>query len=67
MKDYNNNELKPNDRVKSIYVGLGYETENFGTITADGKHLIYDDEPQTEYKILDSRYLIKCQTVKTVG
>ena len=56
LMDYNNNKLESGDRVRSIYARA--EPENIGTITKDG-YIIYDDEPETEYQILDSRYLIK--------
>ena len=45
MRDYNNNELKAGDRVRSIYIE--YEPENIGVITEDG-YSIYDEEPETE-------------------
>lgn len=54
--DYNGDLLKAGDRVRSVYAQ--YEPNNIGTITKDGC-IIYDDEPETEYQILDSRYLIK--------
>lgn len=56
MKDYNGEELKPGDEVRSVY--LDFEPENIGTITNDG-YIIYNDEPETEYQILASEYLIK--------
>lgn len=55
MEDCEGNELKPGDRVESIY-----DPKETGTVT-EGDHLIYDDEPQTEYKIIASEYLIKIQ------
>lgn len=56
--DYNGKPLKRNDRVKSIYAN--YEPNNIGTITDDGC-VVYDDEPETEYRILNSAYLIKIE------
>ena len=32
--------------------------DNIGTIRAEG-FIIYDDEPETEYQILNSKYLVK--------
>ena len=54
--DHNGGLLKAGDRVRSIYTE--YEPDNIGTITAEG-FIIYDDEPETEYQVLDSRYLVK--------
>ena len=59
--DYNGNLLKTGDRVKSVY--HNYEPDNVGIITKDG-FIIYDDEPETEYQVLDSRYLIKLKSIK---
>lgn len=56
MKDYNGEELKAGNRVRSVYID--YEPENIGTITKDNC-IIYDDEPETEYQVLASEYLIK--------
>lgn len=54
--DYNGDLLKAGDRVRSIYARC--EPDNIGTITAEG-FIIYDDEPETEYQILNSKYLVK--------
>lgn len=58
MKDYNGIELKPGDRVQSVWTN--YEPKNIGTITPEG-YIVYDDEPDVEYQILDSVYLIKIE------
>ena len=58
--DYNGALLKPRDRVRSIYP---CELNNIGTITENGC-IVYDDEPETEYQILDSRYLVKIESAK---
>ena len=54
--DYNGDLLKAGDRVRSIYARC--EPDNIGTIRAEG-FIIYDDEPETEYQILNSKYLVK--------
>lgn len=56
FEDYNGEILKAGDRVRSIYIFE--ESNNIGTIT-ENNCIIYDDEPDVEYAILDSRYLIK--------
>ena len=58
MKDYNGIELKDGDRVKSVY---SLEPKNIGTIK--GEYIVYDDEPNEEYQILDSGYLIKVEDI----
>jgi len=60
MEDYNGEEIKAGDRVQSVY---NCEPNNIGTITKDG-YIIYDDEPDEEYQILDSKYLVLIKEVK---
>jgi len=59
MEDYNGEELRADNRVMSVYKC----EPGIGTITKDG-YIIYDDEPEVEYQILDSKYLVKLKNQK---
>jgi len=49
--------FKEGDRVRSVY--LRYEPENIGTVKiSDGQYcIVYDNEPDEEYLIVDDNYL----------
>lgn len=55
--------FKDGDRVESVYLNPG----GIGTVkVCDGKYLIvYDDEPDVEYQILDDNYLEYIETDQT--
>ncbi len=49
--------FKDGDRVESVYLEL--EPENRGTVKIDNDEylIVYDNEPDIEYRILDDNYL----------